>query len=107
MNFADRVIEYYSKLQLTDRLPEGVNVLNPYTNDDVLSICKQFYNKYYKDSDGRIFIVGINPGRFGAGITGIPFTDISKMRDKNISFSTGNHTNSENSASLKHFFLYI
>jgi len=75
MNFADRVIEYYSKLQLVDGLPKEVNVLNPYTNDEVIKICKQFYNKYYSDSDGRIFIVGINPGRFGAGITGIPFTD--------------------------------
>lgn len=75
MNFADRVIDYYSKLQLVGGLPEGVSVLNPYTNDDVLNICKQFYKKYYNDSDGRTFIVGINPGRFGAGITGIPFTD--------------------------------
>ena len=34
-----------------------------------------FYNRYYKDDHKRIFILGINPGRFGAGITGVPFTD--------------------------------
>jgi len=34
-----------------------------------------FYNKYYNDTRGRRLILGINPGRFGAGITGIPFTD--------------------------------
>ncbi len=42
---------------------------------EVMDICNQFYGKYYNDSKGRIFIVGINPGRLGAGITGIPFTD--------------------------------
>ncbi len=75
MNFSDRVINYYSKLKIEDSLPSGVGVLNPYTNDDVIGVCRQFYDNYYNDSDGRILILGINPGRFGAGITGIPFTD--------------------------------
>jgi len=75
MNFAERVINYYRYLHIENKLPEGIGVLNPYTNDTVLNVCRQFYNKYYNDSEGRIFIVGINPGRFGAGITGIPFTD--------------------------------
>lgn len=34
-----------------------------------------FYEKYYNDQNPRIFIFGINPGRFGAGVTGVPFTD--------------------------------
>ncbi|MEO7925589.1 MAG: uracil-DNA glycosylase family protein [Saprospiraceae bacterium] len=34
-----------------------------------------FYTTYYQDDRKRIFILGINPGRFGAGITGVPFTD--------------------------------
>lgn len=75
MTFADRVIKFYGSLSVEDKLPQGINILNPYTNDVAISACKQFYNKYYNDSEGRILIVGINPGRFGAGITGIPFTD--------------------------------
>ena len=75
MNFAERIINYYRNLHIENELPEGIGVLNPYTNDTVLNVCRQFYNKYYDDSKGRIFIIGINPGRFGAGITGIPFTD--------------------------------
>ncbi len=75
MNFAERVINYYRNLHIENELPEGIGVLNPYTNDTVLNVCRQFYNKYYNDTKGRIFIIGINPGRFGAGITGIPFTD--------------------------------
>lgn len=34
-----------------------------------------FYQKYYSDSNERIALFGINPGRFGGGITGVPFTD--------------------------------
>ena len=34
-----------------------------------------FYTKYYSDNNKRILLLGINPGRFGGGVTGIPFTD--------------------------------
>lgn len=82
MNFSDRVILYYSKLKIENILPEGISILNPYTNEEVMNVCQQFYSKYYNDSDGRIFIIGINPGRFGAGITGIPFTDPVKLENE-------------------------
>ena len=75
MNFDERVIRFYNTLQIDDALPRGIDVLNPYANDAVLDVCQQFYNKYYNDTRGRVIILGINPGRFGAGITGIPFTD--------------------------------
>ncbi len=38
-----------------------------------------FYTKYYNDNDQRHLILGINPGRFGGGITGIPFTDPKRL----------------------------
>lgn len=75
MTFAERVINFYSNLKLEEKLPKGIEVMNPYVNDGVMDVCADFYNKYYDDSKGRVLIVGINPGRFGAGITGIPFTD--------------------------------
>ncbi len=34
-----------------------------------------FYQKFFDDRRQRVFIIGINPGRFGAGTTGVPFTD--------------------------------
>ena len=34
-----------------------------------------FYGRFYDDNRPRLFIFGINPGRFGSGLTGIPFTD--------------------------------
>lgn len=49
--------------------------MNPFKNKDTYNICKKFYHKYYNDNNPRHLILGINPGRFGGGITGIPFTD--------------------------------
>ncbi|MEQ8425836.1 MAG: DUF4918 family protein, partial [Cyclobacteriaceae bacterium] len=38
-------------------------------------------SKYYSDTHPRTFILGINPGRLGAGLTGIPFTDPVKLEN--------------------------
>ena len=75
MTFSERVLKYYHNLNVNGILPDGVEVMNPYLEDDVMQVCKKFYDKYYNDVKGRRIIIGINPGRFGAGITGIPFTD--------------------------------
>ncbi len=75
MTFADRILNFYQNLELNINLPEGVEVINPYKDKYVLEICNKFYRKYYDDDKGRVLILGINPGRFGAGVTGIPFTD--------------------------------
>ncbi len=39
----------------------------------------QFYRKFYSDRNKRKFIIGINPSRHGAGITGVPFTDTKNL----------------------------
>jgi len=44
-----------------------------------MAIADAFYHKYYNDNDARHLILGINPGRFGGGITGIPFTDPKRL----------------------------
>ncbi len=75
MTFADRILKFYETLDLDIKLPENVEIINPYKNDEVIDVCKKFYKKYYNDNNGRVMILGINPGRFGAGVTGIPFTD--------------------------------
>jgi hypothetical protein len=57
--------------------------MNPYADAsaDVLSTIEAFYNKYYADNGKRKLILGINPGRLGAGATGIPFTDSKRMAE--------------------------
>lgn len=79
MTFAERVLLFQKKLKLDIELPEGVNVMNPYKEKDAPELCKKFYKAFYHDNDQRILILGINPGRFGGGITGIPFTDPAKL----------------------------
>ncbi len=55
--------------------------LNPYESEEVRDFVEKFYRKYYSDNNLRTLIIGINPGRFGAGITGIPFTDPIKLEE--------------------------
>jgi hypothetical protein len=81
MTFSDRILHFYKNLEIQDRLPEGVEVINPYHSEEVMHVCKQFYDQYYGDDNGRKMILGINPGRFGAGVTGIPFTDPVRLEE--------------------------
>jgi hypothetical protein len=50
-------------------------VLNPYRDATVMELCHTFYHRFYNDNSRRRILIGINPGRFGGGVTGIPFTD--------------------------------
>ncbi len=79
-NFGERVVEFNSNLQYDGNLPEGFRVMNPFLdNPETMDVIKQFYNKYYNDNNQRRFIIGINPGRHGAGTTGVPFTDTKRL----------------------------
>ena len=78
--FADHVIKFNENLSYTGSLPEGFDVLNPYLeNPETLMVMQKFYHKYYNDSSRRKFIIGINPSRHGAGVTGVPFTDTKRL----------------------------
>lgn len=79
MTFGDKILQFYSTLEIPTRLPRGVEVLNPYRDPVALEICRAFYGKYYHDNQKRFLILGINPGRYGAGITGVPFADPIKL----------------------------
>lgn len=82
MTFAKKVLSFNRNLSLDQKLPKGVQVMNPYLDPTAFNLCSQFYNKYYNDSFERTLIFGINPGRFGGGITGIPFTDPIKLESE-------------------------
>ena len=81
--FADRIIRFNHELNFEGRLPKGISAMNPFReNPEVLRISDQFYRKFYSDSRKRILILGINPGRLGAGATGIPFTDSKRLTEE-------------------------
>lgn len=79
MIHATHILHFLKALKIRVKLPAGVEVLNPYQNKEAFDLCTLFYNKYYYDDDERFLILGINPGRWGAGLTGIPFTDPVKL----------------------------
>lgn len=49
--------------------------MHPYRNPRVRGYVESFFRAFYSDTAPRIFVFGINPGRFGGGRTGIMFTD--------------------------------
>jgi hypothetical protein len=81
--FAERIISFCRDLDFDGSLPNGISVMNPFRNNTgVLTTVSQFYQKFYNDNRERHLILGINPGRFGAGVTGIPFTDTIRLKEK-------------------------
>jgi len=79
MTFADRILTFNKSLRITKKLPPGVKVMNPYRDETASHLSGLFFKKYYNDVNSRTLILGINPGRLGGGLTGIPFTDPVKL----------------------------
>jgi hypothetical protein len=77
---AKRAYAFYESLR-PPRVPRGVHVMNPYADAKVLGYVRGFLDRYFADDRDRVLVLGINPGRFGAGITGITFTDPVALAD--------------------------
>lgn len=82
MNFEQKYFNFIDQLDFPESLPYGVNILNPFQVASTYSIAQSFYQKFYSDDQPRLFLIGINPGRFGAGVTGVPFTDPIRLEEK-------------------------
>ena len=81
--FGEKVIEFNSTLHYLDNLPPGFRVINPFMeNPETMQVSRQFYHKFYSDCNKRKFMVGINPSRHGAGVTGVPFTDTKRLESE-------------------------
>lgn len=82
-SFADKVMAFNKTVNFKGNLPAGISMMNPFKeNKKILSVSAAFYKKYYSDTNPRHLILGINPGRFGGGVTGIPFTDTKRLKEK-------------------------
>lgn len=75
LTFGNKVLKFYKTLTPPCIPLKGVGVIQPYENREVWEYMEKFFNKFFRDMRKRIFVFGINPGRFGSGTTGIPFTD--------------------------------
>jgi len=90
-SFSQRVVSFFSSIDLLLPPSLQIEVMNPYKNPETLKCVRNFFTKYFNDERKRIFIFGINPGRFGGGLTGISFTDPVALREKcGIENSLGN-----------------
>lgn len=79
-SFAEKVISFNKNVSFKGELPDKISIMNPFKeNKEALQISSAFYRKFYNDHNKRHIIFGINPGRFGAGITGVPFTDTKRL----------------------------
>ena len=75
MTFAEQVIGFYTEMKRDWKIAKGFELIDPFDNSDTVDLFSRFYHKYFNDNHKRHFILGINPGRHGAGVTGVPFTD--------------------------------
>lgn len=72
---------------------ENIHILTGFIENKDLVI--NFYKQVYSNIHPRIVLCGINPGRFGAGKTGVPFLDYLSLSEF---FPDIKSTNRENSA---------
>ena len=79
-NQSDAIIQFLEGLNPDLKLPSGIEVMNPFLDKKSFHLTRKFYEKFYSDDLPRIMIFGINPGRFGGGVTGVPFTDPIKLQ---------------------------
>lgn len=76
----NKIIEFYKNLK-PPSLPGGIEVLFPQRQTEVIKVIEAFFGKYYNDHRVRHLVFGINPGRFGAGITGVNFTAPRQLQE--------------------------
>ncbi len=75
MTFGSQVIDFHRQLRPNWKIPKGIEILYPFSDQEAVRVFELFFHRFFSDENPRTFLFGINPGRFGAGITGIPFTD--------------------------------
>jgi hypothetical protein len=78
--FANGITNFYKSLK-PPPLPKGIDILFPQQNKEVLKVVETFFYKFYNDVNPRRLVFGINPGRFGAGTTGINFTAPKQLKE--------------------------
>ncbi len=82
MTFGERAIRYYRSLGSNWTVPDGVEILRAYEDERVLRFISKFFRRYFDDAEPRVGVFGINPGRFGAGRTGVAFTDPIRLQEE-------------------------
>jgi len=78
---AKKLIDFYQSLRPPGNLPRDIEILFPQKDPQVIELIKKFFEKYFNDTRPRRLMLGINPGRYGAGITGVNFTAPRQLKE--------------------------
>lgn len=80
----DSKLQFYNEIKtgakqyIEQELQEqGTSILKGFV--DNLKSVEEFYKTYYSSHTERLVLCGINPGKLGAGKTGIPFLDFKSL----------------------------
>lgn len=82
LTFMKRVLQDGTVLQELKR--ERISILPGFM--ERVDLVRAYYEKFYANRGNRLVLCGINPGRYGAGETGIPFVDfdgVSRLMSEN------------------------
>lgn len=82
MTWTENILKYHFGLKTDLPLPDAIEWLYPFEEPETRRCMTEFFGKYFDDEDSRVMLLGINPGRFGAGVTGVPFTDPLKLEEE-------------------------
>lgn len=74
-SFGTDIERFLMSMRYDGVLPNGIEILDPYKDPEVKRVIHEMVSRYYTGDHLRIGVWGINPGRFGAGVTGLSFTD--------------------------------
>ena len=72
--WAQHLTQFYGNLTPPATLPNHIEWLHPQQHKSVMELSSTFFQKFFNDAQPRTLLLGINPGRFGAGVTGVNFT---------------------------------
>lgn len=101
MTLADRLLDHVLSFSLHGvKLPPGVGVLDPFHGEhgnEVQRIVSEFHRAFFSDDRQRLLMLGINPGRLGAGSTGLSFTDTKRCESDLLIPVTGLRTHEPSS----------
>ncbi len=75
LTFEEKVLGFYKTLNTPLHISPKIEIIHPYKIPEVQKYMKEFYTKFFSDNRTRVFVFGINPGRFGSATTGVSFTD--------------------------------
>ncbi len=73
--FDKQILDFYFNLDKNPPLPKDIEPIYPFDSPETKEVMQTFFNKYYNDTRPRTYLIGINPGRLGSGVTGIGFAD--------------------------------